>query len=209
MPKNIKAPWWDKAISHLSENDKILKKIISEHKESYLQYRGDPFKALCRTIIGQQISVKAADSVWKNIELNITEIKPHSFLDYGIKNIKKCGTSEKKAEYLFYLANHFIKNKNFTKNIEPLSDEKVKKELCNLKGIGPWSAEMFLMFCLLRPDILPIGALGLRKAIGLNYFNKKLPSDEEIGKISHKWKPYRSAATWLLWRSIDPITIDY
>ena len=101
MPKNIKAPWWDKAIAHLSENDKILKKIISEHKKSYLQSRGDPFKALCRTIIGQQISVKAADSVWKNIELNITEIKPHSFLDYGIKNIKKCGTSEKRQSIYF------------------------------------------------------------------------------------------------------------
>ena len=201
--------WWNEALNHLSKSDKIMEKIIMLYPDASLNSRGDPFMALSRTIVGQQISVKAAASVRQNIEANIKTFIPKNIIQYGIKNLRKCGTSERKAEYLVNIANYFITNPNIVKELERLSDREVVDELCKLKGIGPWSAEMFLIFCLLRQDILPMGDLGLRKGIGINYLNKKNPSDNEIKKISKSWRPYRSAATWFLWRSIDPITIAY
>ena len=201
--------WWNKAITHLNNCDNIMKNIIKLYPREYLKYRGDPFLSLSRTIIGQQISVKAAASVWNSINKNVKNLSPQNTINYGVKNLKKCGTSERKAEYLVGIANYFLNTSNALKELQNLNDKEEVEELCKLRGIGPWSAEMFLMFCLLRQDIFPLGDLGLRKAISINYFNKKDPSDTEITNISSAWKPYRSAATWLLWKSIDPITIAY
>ena len=209
MKKNKKADWWEQAVFYLSDNDPIMKNIINNHNEDYLQSRDDPFNALCRTIIGQQISVKAAASIWNKFATGTKNINPKNVIKYGNNNIRKCGISNKKAEYIIGLSNFFIENPDSVNLWKKMDDKSIIKELCQLKGIGPWSAEMFLMFCLLRPDVLPLGDLGLRRAVGKNYLNTFDPTYEEVEKIAKKWIPYRSAATWFLWKSIDPIPVAY
>ena len=209
MKKNKKADWWEQAVFYLSDNDPIMKNIINNHNEDYLQSRDDPFNALCRTIIGQQISVKAAASIWNKFATGTKNINPKNVIKYGNNNIRKCGISNKKVEYIIGLSNFFIENPDSINLWKKMDDKSIIKELCQLKGIGPWSAEMFLMFCLLRPDVLPLGDLGLRRAVGKNYLNTFDPTYEEVEKIAKKWIPYRSAATWFLWKSIDPIPVAY
>ena len=209
MKKNKKADWWEQAVFYLSDNDPIMKNIINNHNEDYLQSRDDPFNALCRTIIGQQISVKAAASIWNKFATGTKNINPKNVIKYGNNNIRKCGISNKKVEYIIGLSNFFIKNPDSVNLWKKMDDKSIIKELCQLKGIGPWSAEMFLMFCLLRPDVLPLGDLGLRRAVGKNYLNTFDPTYEEVEKVAKKWIPYRSAATWFLWKSIDPIPVAY
>ena len=209
MKKNKKADWWKEAVFYLSDNDPIMKNIINNHNEDYLQSRDDPFNALCRTIIGQQISVKAAASIWNKFATGTKNINPKNVIKYGNNNIRKCGISNKKAEYIIGLSNFFIENPDSVNLWKKMDDKSIIKELCQLKGIGPWSAEMFLMFCLLRPDVLPLGDLGLRRAVGKNYLNTFDPTYEEVEKVAKKWIPYRSAATWFLWKSIDPIPVAY
>jgi len=205
----MKAPWWNEAIEHLSKEDKILKNIINKYNKGYLKSRGDPFTAICRTIIGQQISVKAASSIFEKFQSKVKVVHYKNVLKFNINEIKSCGLSFKKSEYILGLSQYFSKNPNIINSWKKMDDELVIKELCKLNGIGPWSAEMFLMFCLLRPNILPLGDLGLRKAVGIHYLNKRDPSYDEIKIIASKWSPYSSAATWYLWRSIDPIPIEY
>jgi len=209
MKKNKKADWWKEAVFYLSDNDPIMKNIINNHNEDYLQSRDDPFNALCRTVIGQQISVKAAASIWNKFATGTKNINPKNVIKYGNNNIRKCGISNKKAEYIIGLSNFFIENPDSVNLWKKMDDKSIIKELCQLKGIGPWSAEMFLMFCLLRPDVLPLGDLGLRRAVGKNYLNTFDPTYEEVEKVAKKWIPYRSAATWFLWKSIDPIPVAY
>ena len=209
MKKNKKADWWEQAVFYLSDNDPIMKNIINNHNEDYLQSRDDPFNALCRTIIGQQISVKAAASIWNKFATGTKNINPKNVIKYGNNNIRKCGISNKKVEYIIGLSNFFIKNPDSINLWKKMDDKSIIKELCQLKGIGPWSAEIFLMFCLLRPDVLPLGDLGLRRAVGKNYLNTFDPTYEEVEKVAKKWIPYRSAATWFLWKSIDPIPVAY
>ena len=209
MKKNKKADWWKEAVFYLSDNDPIMKNIINNHNEDYLQSRDDPFNALCRTIIGQQISVKAAASIWNKFAAGTKNINPKTVIKYGNNNIRKCGISNKKVEYIIGLSNFFIENPDSVNLWKKMDDKSIIKELCQLKGIGPWSAEMFLMFCLLRPDVLPLGDLGLRRAVGKNYLNTFDPTYEEVEKVAKKWIPYRSAATWFLWKSIDPIPVAY
>mgnify|MGYP001315373508 FL=1 len=209
MKKNKKADWWEQAVFYLSDNDPIMKNIINNHNEDYLQSRDDPFNALCRTIIGQQISVKAAASIWNKFATGTKNINPKNVIKYGNNNIRKCGISNKKVEYIIGLSNFFIENPDSVNLWNKMDDKSIIKELCQLKGIGPWSAEIFLMFCLLRPDVLPLGDLGLRRAVGKNYLNTFDPTYEEVEKVAKKWIPYRSAATWFLWKSIDPIPVAY
>ncbi|HIG09650.1 MAG TPA: DNA-3-methyladenine glycosylase 2 family protein [Alphaproteobacteria bacterium] len=209
MKKNKKADWWEQAVFYLSDNDPIMKNIINNHNEDYLQSRDDPFNALCRTIIGQQISVKAAASIWNKFATGTKNINPKNVIKCGNNNIRKCGISNKKVEYIIGLSNFFIKNPDSVNLWKKMDDKSIIKELCQLKGIGPWSAEIFLMFCLLRPDVLPLGDLGLRRAVGKNYLNTFDPTYEEVEKVAKKWIPYRSAATWFLWKSIDPIPVAY
>lgn len=207
--KNKKPIWWNKAKSFLKNNDPVMKAIIINYNDGSIESRGEPFNALCRTIVGQQISVKAAASIWDKFENSIKEVTPKNIIKYGNTKIQKFGLSNRKVEYMVGLSNFLINNPSAINSWKKMNDDSVIKELCKLKGIGPWSAEMFLMFVFLRPDILPLGDLGLRRAVGKNYLNKFDPSYEEVEEVAEQWKPYRSAATWYLWRSIDPIAVEY
>ena len=200
---------WLLAINNLKKKDKILKEIINKYKSEKLHSKKNAFLTLAKSITGQQISVKAANSIWLRLEKKIKKIDPSNILKVKINEIKKCGFSKQKANYIFNLANFFKKNKNIENKWEKVEDEEVIDDLIKIKGIGRWTAEMFLIFYLLRPNIFPSADIGLLKAISINY-NLKYPLKKpEINKFKRKWSPWSTVATWFLWRSLDPIPVKY
>jgi DNA-3-methyladenine glycosylase II len=200
---------WLLAINNLKKKDKILKEIINKYKSEKLHSKKNAFLTLAKSITGQQISVKAANSIWLRLEKKIKKIDPSNILKIKINEIKKCGFSKQKANYIFNLANFFKKNKNIENKWEKIEDEEVIDDLIKIKGIGRWTAEMFLIFYLLRPNIFPSADIGLLKAISINY-NLKYPlKNSDIKKFKKKWIPWSTVATWYLWRSLDPVPIKY
>ncbi len=200
---------WLLAINNLKKKDKILKKIINKYKSEKLHSKKNAFLTLAKSITGQQISVKAANSIWLGLEKKIKKIDPSNILKVKINEIKKCGFSKQKANYIFNLANFFKKNKNIENKWEKVEDEKVIDDLIKIKGIGRWTAEMFLIFYLLRPNVFPSADIGLLKAISTNY-NLKYPlKNSDIKKFKKKWIPWSTVATWYLWRSLDPVPVKY
>ena len=174
-----------------------------------MQSKNNAFLTLAKSIAGQQISVKAANSIWEKLEKKIKKITPINILKSKKNEIAKCGFSKQKINYLLNLANFFKKNKNIEKKWKKIEDEKVINDLIQIKGIGRWTAEMFLIFYLLRPNIFPSSDIGLQKAVSVNY-NLKYPLKEsEIKKFKKKWQPWSTVATWYLWRSLDPIPVKY
>lgn len=201
--------YWQDAIIHLKQCDKKLGSIIDNYHGEYLISRTDAFHTLARAIVGQQISVKAADSVWKKLHNNFEVITPKHVINLSYEQLKLCGLSAKKIEYLQDLANKMFNGELNINILHDYSDEEIIKELIKLRGIGVWTAEMFMIFYLLRPDILPLADIGLQKAIEKHYANgQKLKKDDYID-IARIWQPYRSVATWFLWRSLDPVLVEY
>ena len=204
-----KLPYWNKAIKNLKHKDRILAKIISNHHKEYLIVRDKYFVSLLRAIMGQQISVKAAQSIWLKFKKKYKTISPKKLSKENIRNLRKLGLSKQKASYVKNISNFFLLNKVKIKNWKNLPDDKIINELTSIKGIGTWTAEMFLIFSLGRPNVFPIKDLGLLKAISINY-KKKLPLQQSfLIKLKKKWHPWCSVATWFLWRSIDPIPVSY
>jgi len=200
---------WLLAINNLKKKDKILKEIINKYKSEKLHSKKNAFLTLAKSITGQQISVKAANSIWQKLEEKIKKVNPKNFLKLKKHEISKCGYSRQKVNYLFNLANFFEKNKKIESKWKKIEDEKVIESLTKIKGIGRWTAEMFLIFYLLRPNVFPCGDIGLIKAISINY-NLKYPlKKSEISRFKKKWSPWATVATWYLWRSLDPIPIKY
>jgi len=200
---------WKLATNDLIKKDKILKKIINKYKSEKLQSKKNAFLTLAKSITGQQISVKAANSIWQKLEKKLKKINSKSILKLKKNEVAKCGFSKQKVNYLLNLAIFFEKNKNIEKKWKKIEDEKIIEDLVKIKGIGRWTAEMFLIFYLLRPNIFPSADLGLLKAISINY-NLKYPlKDSEIKKFKKKWEPWSTVATWYLWRSLDPISVKY
>ena len=200
---------WLIALNDLKKKDKILKKIINTYKSEKLKSKKDPFLTLAKSITGQQISVKAANSIWLKLEKKIKKINPNGILKLKKSEIAACGFSKQKINYLHNLSIFFKNNKNIEKKWKNLEDEKIIEDLIKIKGIGKWTAEMFLIFYLLRPNIFPQSDIGLLKAISINY-NLKYPlNDKVINKFKKKWVPWSTVATWYLWRSLDPIPVKY
>ena len=200
---------WLLAINNLKKKDKILKKIISQYKSEKITSKKNAFYTLAKSITGQQISVKAANAIWSKLEKKIKKINPNNLLKIKRNEIKKCGFSKQKINYILNLANFFIKNKQIEKKWEKMNDEEIVEDLIKIKGIGKWTAEMFLIFYLLRPNIFPISDLGLHKAISINYKIKYPLNELEIKKFKKKWNPWATVAIWYLWRSLDPIPVKY
>ena len=203
-------PYWHKGKKILSKKDRVLRRIIKKYNKGFLTTRNDPFFSLCRTIIGQQISTKAADSIWLKFEKKCKKnIIPKSVLSLSTKSLKSAGLSRQKVVYLKNIATAF-KNKSFNvKKIKKMNDAEAISYITKLKGLGVWSAEMFLMFNLNRPDIFPIKDIGLLRAISKNYKTSYPPNQKFLNKISKLHSGYRTVATWYLWRSIDPVDVDY
>ena len=206
----MKKPFfWEKAKKVLISKDKKLGKIISNYPKDFLFSKSDPFYTLARSIVGQQISVKAAQAVWNRYESKVKNVTPHRTLKMHFMTLKACGLSRQKIFYLKSLAKAFINNEVNPNKWSNYSDEEIINELIKIKGVGRWTAEMFLIFNLCRPDIFPVDDLGLIKGI-CNCYNMRYPITKDHAiKISEKWKPYRSVATWYFWRSLDPIPVEY
>ena len=202
--------YWNKAKKILSKRDPVFKKIIKKYNKGYLTTRNDPFFSLCRTIIGQQISVKAADSIWLKFEKKCNKkITPIKVLKLSSHNLRSAGLSRQKISYLKNIAKNF-KNKSFNiKVLKKMEDELAIEYITKLKGLGVWSAEMFLMFNLNRPNIFPTKDIGLIRAISINYKKKYPPSKKFLNKLSKLHFGYRSVFTWYMWRSIDPADVEY
>ena len=202
--------YWGRAKRILSKRDPVLRKIIKKHKRGFLTSKNDPFFSLCRTIIGQQISTKAADSIWSKFEKKCKKrIVPKTILKLSTRTLKSAGLSRQKVSYLKNIAKAF-KNRSFEiKKLKKMNDEEAINYIIKLKGLGVWSAEMFLMFNLNRPDIFPIKDIGLLRAISKNYRKSYPPSKSFLDKISELHRGYRTVFTWYMWRSIDPTDVEY
>ena len=202
--------YWHKAKKILSKRDPILRKIINKFNKGFLTTRKDPFFSLCRTIVGQQISTKAADSIWLRFEEKCKKkIIPEPILKLPSRSLKRAGLSRQKVSYLKNIAKSF-KNKSFNiRDLKKMDDDLAIDYITKLKGLGIWSAQMFLMFNLNRPDIFPTKDIGLIRAISKNYKTSYPHSERFLNKISKMHSGYRSVLTWYMWRSIDPVDVEY
>ena len=202
--------YWYKAKKLLSKKDPILKKIIKKFNKGYLKTRNNPFFSLCRTIVGQQISTKAADSIWLKFEVKCkNKISPNTVIKLSKYSLRSAGLSRQKISYLKNIAKSFQSNSFNIKELKKMDDDLAIQYITKLKGLGIWSAQMFLMFNLNRPDIFPTKDIGLIRAISKNYKISYPPSQRFLNKISKKHFGYRSVFTWYMWRSIDPVDVEY
>ena len=202
--------YWNKAKRTLSRRDPILKKVIKKYYKGFLTSKKKPFFSLCRTIVGQQISTKAADAIWLRFNKKCNnKIEPEIVLKLSRRSLKSVGLSRQKVSYLKNIAKSF-KNKSFSINkLKKMSDDDAIKYITQLKGLGVWSAEMFLMFNLNRSDIYPTKDIGLLRAISKNYKTSYPPSKNFLNKLSKLHLGYRTVFTWYMWRSIDPVDVEY
>jgi len=201
--------YWAQAKRSLARSDPTLARIMRRHPGIALKRRGKPFFTLARAIVGQQISVKAADSVWRRFVDTVEAVEPGPVLETSRPALLACGLSRRKAEYIFDLARHFSSGVIDPGSWTLLADEAVIERLTDVRGIGRWTAEMFLIFNMLRPNVLPLDDLGLQRAIRLNYFSGRKTSAAAIKRLARNWEPWRSVATWYLWRSLDPVPVEY
>ncbi len=198
--------YWGGAKRHLSRRDPVLRKLIKAYPEASLGGRGDAFQTLSRSIVGQQISVKAAQSIWSRFEACAVKVTPANIVALTPESIRACGFSGMKVSYVKDLAERFHSGAIKPRRWSRMDDEAIIEDLVQVRGIGRWSVEMFLIFHLMRPDVLPLDDLGLRRAIERNYNDGEPLARDEMRALGEKWAPFRSAATWYLWRSLDPVS---
>jgi DNA-3-methyladenine glycosylase II len=206
----VEAPaYWDDACKHLAKRDRVMKKLIPQYGAACLQSRGDAFVTLARSIVGQQISVKAAQSVWDRFALLPKKMVPAQVLKLKVDDMRAAGLSARKVEYLVDLALHFANDQVHVKEWAGMDDEAIIAELVAIRGIGRWTAEMFLIFHLMRPNVLPLDDIGLQNGISRCYFSGEPVSRSEIREVANSWAPFCSVATWYIWRSLDPLPVSY
>lgn len=212
-PALVTPTYWDEACRHLSRRDRVMKKLIPCFGEARLESRGDAFTTLARSIVGQQISVKAAQAVWDRFVALVpgatSTVAPDSVLPLEVEAMRGAGLSARKVDYLRDLARHFVDGSVHERDWSVMDDQAIVDELIAIRGIGRWTAEMFLIFHMMRPNVLPLDDLGLLKGISINYFSGEPVSRAEARELGEGWAPYRSVATWYLWRSLDPLPVAY
>lgn len=209
----ISPKYWTKAKRELAAADPTMGRIIAAHPRVKLQSRGDAFVTLARAIVGQQISTKAADAVWRRFCVACGETTPKGILRRRAPTLRRCGLSDRKVEYIRDLAAHFVSGRVDPTRFDEQGDEEIIAELVDIRGVGRWTAEMFLIFNLLRPDVLPLDDLGLLKAVSVHYLDGVPVVGREgraqVMQVAEVWVPWRSVATWYLWRSLDPVPVTY
>jgi DNA-3-methyladenine glycosylase II len=205
----MKPEYWNRAKRALARRDPVMGRIMRAHPKIFLARRGEPFLTLARAIVGQQISVKAAQSVWNRLVACVGEMTPQGVLARERPALRACGLSDRKTEYIADLAQHFANGSIHVQRWPRMSDEEIIAELVEVRGIGRWTAEMFLIFNLLRPDVYPLDDLGLQKGVRLAYFKGRKVSLRTMTRLGETWRPWRSVATWYLWRSLDPLPVEY
>ncbi|BAQ67135.1 DNA-3-methyladenine glycosylase [Geminocystis sp. NIES-3709] len=200
-------PYWQEAVSFLHQQDKIISQLITAYPQQPLQHtHHNPFETLVKAVIGQQISVKAATTIYDRLSTQLMAISPHHFLELSPSQLRQCGLSRQKVEYLGNIASAFIDGILTPQQWHEMDDEQVIKQLTKIKGIGQWTAQMFLIFYLQRPDVLPLKDIGLVNIIKQHYGNL---STSEMITLAQRWQPYRTVAVWYLWLSLDGVAIHY
>ena len=207
--KLIKPAYWEEACKHLAKKDRVMRRLIPQFGDVCLESRGDAFVTLARSIVGQQISVKAAQSVWDRFAALSKSLTPANVLKLKVDDMRASGLSARKVEYLVDLALHFSNGTVHTRQWADMDDEAIIDELVAIRGIGRWTAEMFLIFYLLRPNVLPLDDVGLINGISHNYFSGEAVSRSDAREVALAWSPYCSVATWYIWRSLDPQPVAY
>jgi len=205
----LRPAFWDEACKHLMKKDRVMKRLIPQFKDASLQTRGNAFVTLARSIVGQQISVKAAQTVWDRFALLTPQMTPKRVLKLKVDDMRAAGLSARKVEYLVDLAVHFDTHQLRVNQWDDLPDEDIIAELTAVRGIGRWTAEMFLIFHLTRPNVLPLDDVGLINGISRNYFSGEAVSRIDAREVAAAWAPYCSVATWYIWRSLDPVPVEY
>lgn len=202
-------PYWEDACKHLMKKDRVMKRLIPKFGDACLQTRGDAFVTLARSVVGQQISVKAAQTVWNRFALLPKKMTAANVLKLKVDDMRAAGLSVRKVEYLVDLALHFDAGAVHIKTWEAMDDEAIINELIAIRGIGRWTAEMFLIFHLMRPNVLPLDDVGLLNGISKSYFSGDVVSRSDAREVAAAWTPYCSVATWYIWRSLDPQPVIY
>ena len=208
MPRRageMKPGFWPEATAHLAKRDKVLRRLIKAFPEADFVSRRDPFEALARSIVGQQISVKAAQSIWARFAACAGAMTPAGVRALTPESLRACGFSGRKVAYVQDLAMRFDEGLVKPRRWARMDDEAIIEELVQVKGIGRWTVEMFLIFHMKRPDVLPVDDLGLRRAMERHYNDGDALTRDEMRAIGKPWSPFSSVATWYLWRSLDPV----
>jgi len=206
----VAAPaYWSDACKHLIKKDRVMRRLIPQFGAASLQSRGDAFVTLARSVIGQQISVRAAQTIWERFAKLSSRLTPAQVLRLKIDDMRGAGLSARKVEYLVDLALHFDSGSVHVDDWERMDDEAIIAELVAIRGIGRWTAEMFLIFHLMRPNVLPLDDVGLIKGISQCYFSGDTVSRSDAREVAQAWDPYRTVATWYIWRSLDPLPVEY
>ena len=208
-PAETVPEYWAEACRHLVKKDRVMKRLIPRFGDACLQSRGDAFSTLARSIVGQQISVKAAQAVWHRFAALPRKVTPGNVLKLKVDDMRAAGLSARKVEYLVDLSIHFDAGTVHVKDWAAMDDEAIIAELIAIRGIGRWTAEMFLIFYLMRPNVLPLDDVGLINGISHNYFSGEAVSRSDAREVAAAWAPYCSVATWYIWRSLDPVPVEY
>ncbi|MFP4619321.1 MAG: DNA-3-methyladenine glycosylase family protein [Spirochaetaceae bacterium] len=205
--------YWQRACKELSAADPVMEKLISVHKEDVLQGSGEALQTLVNAVVGQQISVYAAESIWGRLRSLVPEMDSENLLAADEEALRQAGLSRRKVEYIRGIARAFFEGTLNEERLRAMKDGEVKKQLCSLRGIGPWTADMFLIFHLQRPDILPVEDIGLVNAAGRLYGWSDLPDRKNLQKKlterAERWRPWRTVATWYIWRDLDAEPVIY
>jgi DNA-3-methyladenine glycosylase II len=201
--------YWEEACKHLMKKDRVMKRLIPQFGDDSLASRGDAFATLARSIIGQQISVKAAQAVWDRFALLPKKMIPAAVLKLKVDDMRAAGLSARKVEYLIDLALHFSDGRLNVDGWAAKDDETIIKELLAIRGIGRWTAEMFLIFHQMRANVLPLDDIGLLNGISKAYFSGEAVTRSEAREVAASWEPYCTVATWYIWRSLDPLPVEY
>ena len=201
--------YWQDAKEELMKRDRIMRKLIPQFGDMHLVSRGDPFNTLAQAIVSQQISIKAAEAIWRRVMDLCPKCTPAQIIKAGPEKLAACGLSKRKAEYILDLAEHFRAKLVHVDKWADMDDEEVISELVQIRGIGRWTAEMFLIFNLLRPNVLPLDDLGLLKGISINYFSGEPVSRSDMREVAANWEPWRTVGTWYLWRSLEAAPVVY
>jgi DNA-3-methyladenine glycosylase II len=201
--------YWTDACKHLMKKDRVMKRLIPQFGQACLQSRGDAFATLARSVVGQQISIKAAQTVWDRFAKLPEQMTPAQILRLKIDDMRAAGLSARKVEYLVDLALHFDNGAVHADAWSGMDDEAIINQLVAIRGIGRWTAEMFLIFHLMRPNVLPLDDVGLINGISKGYFSGEAVSRSEAREVALAWAPYRTVATWYIWRSLDPVPVEY
>ena len=200
--------YWGEAVSHISGRDPILSQIIQKYPKPHLNPHGNVVHTLIKSVVGQQISVQAADATWRRMVELLGEVSPDKINESDVMGLRGCGLSLRKAEYILGIAKMW-EDGFLDVDWRSLEESEVIDRLLPIRGVGPWTVDMVMIFSLGFRDVLPVGDIGLLRAVENNYSNgKKLPL-EEVKRIAESWRPFRTVATWYLWRTIDPEPVNY